>query len=119
MERSDPLHRARQRSIASGRTPARVASIAQHASAGSVRNDGGRRLGPDARGMAGAAQAETAVMITIYGYSPSGNCHKLRMLLGHLGREYRWIETDSAHGATRTPDYLAKNPNGKDRKSVV
>jgi len=52
-------------------------------------------------------------MITIYGYSPSGNCHKLRMLLGHLGREHRWIETDSAHGATRTPQYLAKNPNGR------
>ena len=56
-------------------------------------------------------------MITIHGYSPSGNCHKLRMLLGHLGRvegrDFRWIETDSAHGATRTPDYLAKNPNGK------
>ncbi|HJT98144.1 MAG TPA: glutathione S-transferase family protein [Rhodanobacteraceae bacterium] len=52
-------------------------------------------------------------MITIHGYSPSGNCHKLRMLLGHLGRDYRWIETDSAHGATRTPEYLAKNPNGK------
>jgi glutathione S-transferase len=52
-------------------------------------------------------------MITVHGYSPSGNCHKLRMLLGHLGRDYRWIETDSAHGATRTPDYLAKNPNGK------
>ena len=52
-------------------------------------------------------------MITIYGYSPSGNCHKVRMLLAHLGKEYRWIETDSAHGATRTPEYLAKNPNGK------
>ena len=52
-------------------------------------------------------------MITLYGYSPSGNCHKLRMLLGHLGRDCRWIETDSAHGATRTPGYLAKNPNGK------
>ncbi len=52
-------------------------------------------------------------MITIHGYSPSGNCHKLRMLLGHLGREHRWIETDSARGATRTPGYLAKNPNGK------
>ena len=52
-------------------------------------------------------------MITVHGYSPSGNCHKLRMLLGHLGREHRWIETDSAHGATRTPQYLAKNPNGK------
>jgi glutathione S-transferase len=56
-------------------------------------------------------------MLTVHGYSPSGNCHKLRMLLGHLGRgegrDYRWIETDSAHGATRTPEYLAKNPNGK------
>jgi glutathione S-transferase len=56
-------------------------------------------------------------MITVYGYSPSGNCHKLRMMLGHLGRiedrDFRWIETDSAHGATRTPEYLAKNPNGR------
>lgn len=56
-------------------------------------------------------------MITVYGYSPSGNCHKLRMLLGHLGRrpdrDFRWTETDSAHGATRTPEYLAKNPNGR------
>jgi glutathione S-transferase len=52
-------------------------------------------------------------VITVYGYSPSGNCHKLRMLLTHLGRDFKWIETDSAHGATRTPDYLAKNPNGK------
>jgi glutathione S-transferase len=52
-------------------------------------------------------------MITVHGYSPSGNCHKLRMLLGHLGRDHRWIEIDSAHGATRTPEYLAKNPNGK------
>jgi glutathione S-transferase len=52
-------------------------------------------------------------VITVYGYSPSGNCHKLRMLLGHLGREHHWIEIDSAHGATRTPQYLAKNPNGR------
>ena len=52
-------------------------------------------------------------MITIYGYSPSGNCHKLRMLLGHLGRDYRWVEIESPYGATRTPEYLARNPNGK------
>ena len=52
-------------------------------------------------------------MITVYGFSPSGNCHKLRLLLTQLGREFRWVETDSAHGATRTPEYLAKNPNGK------
>ncbi len=35
------------------------------------------------------------------------------MLLDHLGREYRWIEIDSARGETRTPEYLQKNPNGK------
>jgi len=51
--------------------------------------------------------------IKVYGYSPSGNCHKPRVLLTQLGREFTWIETDSAHGATRTPQYLAKNPNGK------
>src|SRR5215468_11742076 len=56
---------------------------------------------------------EWPTMLTVYGYSASGNCHKLRMMLGHLGREHRWIETDSAHGATRTPEYLAKNPNGR------
>lgn len=52
-------------------------------------------------------------MITVHGFSPSGNCHKLRLLLEQLGRAYRWIETDSSAGATRTPEYLAKNPNGK------
>lgn len=52
-------------------------------------------------------------MIAVHGMSTSGNCHKLRLLLGQLGREYRWIEVDSANGATRTPGYLAKNPNGK------
>ena len=52
-------------------------------------------------------------MITIYGYSPSGNCHKLRLLLAQLGRPCRWVEVDSSKGETRTPEYLAKNPNGK------
>ena len=52
-------------------------------------------------------------MITVHGFSPSGNCHKVRLLLEQLGREYAWIETDSARGATRTSAYLAKNPNGK------
>ena len=52
-------------------------------------------------------------MITLYGFSPSGNCQKVRLLLEQLGREYRWIEVDSANGQTRTPAFLAKNPNGK------
>lgn len=51
--------------------------------------------------------------LTVYGLSVSGNCHKLRLLLEQLHRPYRWIEVDSPNGATRTPEYLAKNPNGK------
>lgn len=52
-------------------------------------------------------------MITVYGFSPSGNCHKVRLLLEQLGVAYRWMETDSSAGATRTAAFLAKNPNGK------
>ncbi len=52
-------------------------------------------------------------MITIYGMRTSGNCYKLQLLLDQLGRHYRWVDVDSAHGGTRTPDYLTKNPNGK------
>jgi glutathione S-transferase len=52
-------------------------------------------------------------VITVYGFSPSGNCHKVRLLLEQLGRDYRWIERRSDDGSTRTPEMLAKNPNGK------
>jgi glutathione S-transferase len=52
-------------------------------------------------------------VITVYGFSVSGNCHKVRLLLEQLGREYRWVEVDSSAGETRTAEYLAKNPNGK------
>jgi len=51
--------------------------------------------------------------VTVHGYSSSGNCHKLRLLLEQLGRPYRWIEVDIATGATRTPAFLARNPNGR------
>ena len=51
--------------------------------------------------------------VTVHGMSSSGNCHKVRLLLEQLGRPYTWVEVDSAHGGTRTPAYLAKNPNGK------
>ena len=51
--------------------------------------------------------------VTVHGMSTSGNCHKVRLLLEQLGRPYTWIEVDSANGGTRTPGYLAKNPNGK------
>jgi len=52
-------------------------------------------------------------MNTIYGMKASGNCYKLQLLLEQLGQPYRWIEIDSTRGETRTPEYLAKNANGK------
>jgi glutathione S-transferase len=51
--------------------------------------------------------------MNVYGFSASGNCHKLRLLLAQLGREHRWIEIDSSRGETRTADFLRRNPNGK------
>jgi glutathione S-transferase len=35
------------------------------------------------------------------------------LLLEQLGQPYHWVEIDSTTGETRTPEYLAKNPNGK------
>jgi len=52
-------------------------------------------------------------MITIHGMRASGNCYKLQLLLAQLGQAYRWNEMDLFNGATRTPEFLAKNPNGK------
>jgi len=52
-------------------------------------------------------------VITVHGFSLSGNCHKLRLLLEQLGERYRWVEVDSSQGQTRTPQFLALNPNGK------
>jgi glutathione S-transferase len=52
-------------------------------------------------------------MLMIYGLRTSGNCYKLQLLLDQLGTPYRWVDVDSAHGQTRTPDFLAKNPNGR------
>ena len=52
-------------------------------------------------------------MKTVYGMKASGNCYKLQLLLEQLGEPYRWVETNSVNGETRTPEYLAKNANGK------
>ncbi|MGH8082405.1 MAG: glutathione S-transferase family protein [Lysobacter sp.] len=62
--------------------------------------------------MAGTSQGSRAV-ITVHGFSYSGNCHKLRVLLEQLDEHYRWVEVDSSQGQTRTPEFLALNPNGR------
>ena len=52
-------------------------------------------------------------MVTVHGMKASGNCYKVQLLLEQLGQPYRWIEVDSTRGETRTPEFLARNPNGK------
>jgi len=52
-------------------------------------------------------------MLTVYGDIRSGNCLKVKWLLDWLGRDYRWVETDVTAGATRTADFLNRNPAGQ------
>ena len=52
-------------------------------------------------------------MHTAYGFSRSGNCWKVRTILELARVPFRWVEVDTNGGETRTPQYLALNPNGK------
>lgn len=52
-------------------------------------------------------------MIRLYDYWESGNCYKVRLLLTLLGIPFERVELDILEGATRTPAFLEKNPNGR------
>lgn len=52
-------------------------------------------------------------MYSVFGMSLSGNCHKVKMVLEHLQLDYIWHEVDILSGATRTDEFLARNPVGK------
>src|SRR5437899_2140589 len=52
-------------------------------------------------------------MLTLYDYLDSGNGYKARLLLAQLDLRYRRVERDIMAGETRTPEFLAKNPNGR------
>ncbi len=52
-------------------------------------------------------------MYVLYDYLPSGNGYKCRLVLKQLAIPYRLVELDIKTGATRTPEFLAKNPNGR------
>lgn len=54
-----------------------------------------------------------SVPCTLYDYLPSGNGYKARLTAKHLGLPYRLVEIDILKGESRTPEYLAKNPNGR------
>ncbi len=52
-------------------------------------------------------------MFIVFGMSDSGNCYKVRLALEQLALPYRWVEVDPGRGETRTPEFLARNANGK------
>ena len=52
-------------------------------------------------------------MLTLHDFLDSGNGYKVRLVLAQLGIPYRLVEHDILRGATRTPDFLSKNPNGR------
>ena len=52
-------------------------------------------------------------MLTVYGDSLSGNCYKVKLLLELLHRPHEWVHIDVVKGESRTPAFLAKNPNGR------
>ena len=52
-------------------------------------------------------------MYKLYNFAPSGNCYKVRLLLNQLEIPFEIIEVDIVKKETRTPEFLAKNPNGR------
>lgn len=52
-------------------------------------------------------------MYKVYGDYRSGNCYKIKLAMSLLGIDYQWVPVDILKGETQTPEFLAKNPNGK------
>jgi glutathione S-transferase len=53
------------------------------------------------------------LMYRLYDFLPSGNGYKVRLLLTQLGLPFERVELNILQGETRTPQFLAKNPNGR------
>jgi Glutathione S-transferase, N-terminal domain len=53
------------------------------------------------------------MMLRLHDSLSSGNGFKVRLLLTQLGLPFERIEYDIDRRATRTPEFLAKNPNGR------
>jgi glutathione S-transferase len=52
-------------------------------------------------------------MNTLYSMRRLGNSYKVRLALAQLRIPYRLVEVDILRGEGRTPEFLAKNPNGQ------
>src|SRR6202000_3361979 len=125
LEPGHPFDRSRQPCFHRRGEEARLDTARARHAAASLRRPYRRPMGTDARRVVRASpliqtfhgesvlSRSESTMVTVYGLRSSGNCYKLQHLLELLGRPYRWVDTDSANGATRTPEFLALNPNGK------
>lgn len=49
----------------------------------------------------------------VYGDVWSGNCYKVKLALTQLQRSFEWVPVDIMKGGSRTPEFLAKNANGR------
>jgi glutathione S-transferase len=49
----------------------------------------------------------------LYDFLPSGNGYKVRLLLTQFAIPFERMEMNILEQATRTPEFLAKNPNGR------
>ena len=49
----------------------------------------------------------------VYGDVWSGNCYKIKLVLTQLGKAFEWEPVDIMKSESRTPEFLAKNPNGR------
>lgn len=52
-------------------------------------------------------------MFELYDDPLSGNGYKVRLMMAFLGVPYRYRRVDILKRETRTPEFLAKNPNGR------
>ncbi len=52
-------------------------------------------------------------MLRLYDQLTSGNGYKARLMLNLLGLPFERIEVDIYQGASRTPEFLVRNPQGK------
>ena len=52
-------------------------------------------------------------MLRLYDYLASGNGYKVRLLLRLLDIPFERVEVDILRGESRTPEFLAKNPEGR------
>lgn len=51
--------------------------------------------------------------VRLFDYLPSGNGYKARLVLRELGIPFELVAVDITRGESRTPEFLAMNPNGK------